>query len=268
MSDFERHNLAAIDFLNQRGGRMLSLVDLLAAGTLSLDMAAELACVAAGGGSFLTAAGPGGVGKTTLMGAALAFLPPGTQIVTIERSQTLEDLGPPTADPPQCLMVHEIGSGSYYGYLWGTAVARYFEVATAPGRSLASNLHAETYEEAVAQLTYRPLGVSKESLARTDCLAFMTARGGKRRVSALWGADGEAGHTLAWRWRPTEDTFEPVTPGAAAESVARKRGGLTPDAVEADLARFRAFLTHAQADGVSRLEDLRERALRNLFGRT
>lgn len=40
MSDFERHNLAAIDFLNQRGGRMLSLVDLLAAGTLSLDMAA------------------------------------------------------------------------------------------------------------------------------------------------------------------------------------------------------------------------------------
>jgi hypothetical protein len=38
--NFELHNLAAIDFLNQRGGRMLSLVDLMAAGTLSLDLAA------------------------------------------------------------------------------------------------------------------------------------------------------------------------------------------------------------------------------------
>jgi len=266
MPDFERHNLAAIDFLNQRGGRMLSLVDLLAAGTLNLDMAAELACVAAGGGSFLTAAGPGGVGKTTLMGAALAFLPPGTEIVAVKGPETLEDLDPPSPDRPQCLVVHEIGSGAYYGYLWGPAVARYFEVATAPGRSLASNLHAETYEEAVAQLTFRPLGVSRESLARIDGLAFMTARGGKRRVSAVWGADGEAGHTLAWRWRPTEDQFEPVMPGAAAESVARRRGGMTPDAVEAELARFRAFLAHAQADGISRLEELRERALRVLFG--
>jgi len=268
MSDFELHNHDAINNLNQRGGRMLSLVDLLAAGTLSLDMAAEMAYVAAQGGSFLTAAGPGGVGKTTLMGAMLAFLPPGVEIVALEGPETLDALGAPSPDRPQCLMVHEIGSGSYYGYLWGPAVARYFDLAAVPGRSLASNLHAETYEEAVAQLAYRPLGVSPQALAEVDCLAFMTARGGKRRVSAIWNTDGQAGHTLAWRWRPTEDTFEPVAPGGAAERIARRRGGMTPDAVEDQLARLRALLTHAQADGVSRLENLRERALERLFART
>lgn len=63
MNDLERRNQVAIGALNQRGGRMLSLVDLLEAGTVGLDMAAEMACLAAGGGSFLTAAGPGGVGK-------------------------------------------------------------------------------------------------------------------------------------------------------------------------------------------------------------
>ena len=266
MTDFEQHNRGAIDSLNQRGGRMLSLVDLLAAGTLNLDMAAEMAYVAAGGGSFLTAAGPGGVGKTALMGAALGFLAPGTEIVTIEGRRTLEDLGPPP-DHLQCLVAHEIGAGSYYGYLWGPAVARYFEVAMAPGRSLASNLHAETYEEAVAQLTYQPLGVSHEALGWVDLLAFMTARGGKRRVSALWDTDGQTGHAMAWRWRPVEDAFEPVVPSGAAERIARRRGGMTPEAVEADLARWRAFLAHAQADGVSRMEALRDRALDTLFSK-
>jgi len=162
---------------------MLSLVDLVDAGTLSLDMAAEMAHAVAGGGSLLTAAGPGGVGKTTLMGALLGFLAPGTEIVTIEGPRTLERLPAPSPEAPKCLMVHEIGSGHWYGYLWGPAVGRYVDAARAPGRSLASNLHAETYEEAVEQLA--GLDVSAEGLGAIDVVAFMAARGSKRRVTAV-----------------------------------------------------------------------------------
>ena len=277
MRDFERANQQAIDQLNQRGGRMLSLVDLLDAGTLDLDMAAIMAYTAAAGGSFLTAAGPGGVGKTTLMGAAMAFLAPGTELVAIEGPETLERLAAQPAlrpaDPPQCLVVHEIGAGEYYGYLWGSQVARYFDLAVAPGRSLASNLHAETYEQAVAQLTGSPLGVSLRALGWIDLLAFMASSRGKRRVTDLWITDGPVAqyddphpgtHRAAWSWRAKDDRFDALGP-SAAEAIAARRVGRATESVAAGLARFRAFLARAQADGMCHMEKLRERALAELF---
>jgi hypothetical protein len=229
---------------------MLSLVDLIDAGTLSLDMAAEMAHAVAGGGSLLTAAGPGGVGKTTLMGALLAFLSPGTEIVTIEGPRTIERLPAPSPEAPKCLMVHEIGSGHWYGYLWGPAVGRYVDAGRAPGRSLASNLHAETYEEAVDQLV--GLDVSAEGLGAIDLVAFMASRGSKRRVTTVWRADASGGHACAWRWAPENDRFDRV---AAAP----------PAATEAEVARYRGFLHRALADRVFRIERLRQRAVTELF---
>lgn len=229
---------------------MLSLVDLVNASTVSLDMAAEMAHAVAGGGSLMTAAGPGGVGKTTLMGALLGFLAPGTEIVTIEGPRTLERLPAPSPEAPKCLMVHEIGSGRWYGYLWGPAVGRYVDAARAPGRSLASNLHAETYEEAVDQLA--GLDVSAEGLGAIDLVAFMAARGSKRRVTTVWRADASGGHACAWRWLPEDDRFERVIGVPAAAS-------------EAELARYRGFLRRALADGVFRMERLRQRAVTELF---
>ncbi|HUV06944.1 MAG TPA: ATPase, T2SS/T4P/T4SS family, partial [Spirochaetia bacterium] len=128
MNRLENNNRMSIEMLNQRGGRMLSLVDLLEAGTLNLELAAEMAYVVSQGGSMITAAGPGGVGKTTLMGALLAFLPPDTEIVTVEGENTLYNLDRRQPGHCQCLVVHEIGPGSYHGYLWGKSVARYFNL--------------------------------------------------------------------------------------------------------------------------------------------
>jgi hypothetical protein len=255
MHDLERRNQRAIDALNQRGGRMLGLTDLLAAGTVGLEMAAEMACACARGGSFLTAAGPGGVGKTTLMGALLAFLPPGTEIIPIEGPETLRRLTAqrPPPDRPQCLVVHEIGAGRYYGYLWGAAVARYFALAGAPGRSFASNLHAETYQEALAQLTGPPLGVRPAHLARVDLMAFMARARGKRRVTEVWQADGSGGHARRWRWHADGDRFERVGDGPAG-------------ARQEEVARVARFLERALCDGCLRMEDLRRRALADLFG--
>jgi hypothetical protein len=248
MRDTERHNQREIDRLNQRGGRMLSLTDLLDAGTVALEMAAEMACVAARGGSFLTAAGPGGVGKTTLMGALLAFLPPGTRILPVDSERTLLRLADREPEEPECLVVHEIGAGPYYAYLWGPAVAQYFEVATGPDRTLASNLHAETYEEAVTQLTGSPLGVSHEALGRIDLLAFMARHRGQRRVTEVRRAVSAGGHECTWRWLPADDGFERTAP---------------PEDEQFD--RFRDFLRRAHQDRCLMMEDLRARALEELF---
>ena len=229
---------------------MLSLVDLLEADTVDLEMAAQMAALAARGGSFLTAAGPGGVGKTTLMGAMLAFLPPGAALVPIESARTLDRLPPPSPEAPLCLMVHEIGSGSYYAYLWGPDVGRYFEVARPAGRCLASNLHAETYEEAVRQLA--GLDVTDEALAEIDLLAFMAMDGRRRRVITVWHADGAGGHVQAWRRDARHDTFEPTR-------------NVPPLLAGVDLAPYRSLLASALSEGVRRMEDVRELAMEAIF---
>lgn len=71
------------------------------------------------GAFLLTAAKPGGAGKTTLMAAILGFLPPDVPIVTVDRSQVIRDGLKRSATEPACYLIHEIGSGDWYGYLWG-----------------------------------------------------------------------------------------------------------------------------------------------------
>ena len=243
MGDVQRHNLREIERLNQRGGRMLSLVDLLEADTVDLPLAADLALTAARGGSFLTAAGPGGVGKTTLMAAMLAFLPPDVRIVTIADPS---DLARP-ASGRECLVVHEIGSGSWYGYLWGPAVVDYVGLIDPPTRCIAGNLHADTCDEATRQLTGSPLGVSADALSRIDLMAFMSASGGRRRVTAVW-QQRDGAHEQTWRCDPDADGFELLA--APADSEAE---------------RFEEFLARARRDECRLIEDLRARATAELF---
>lgn len=90
MNTLEKHNIREIERLSQRG-KTLSIVDLLDANTLSVEMAAHLFYIVAHGASFLTAARPGNAGKTTLMQCLLTFLPPNTRIVTISNSAMLSD---------------------------------------------------------------------------------------------------------------------------------------------------------------------------------
>ena len=89
--DFERHNHRQIEMLNQRGGRTLSIVDLIRAGTISVPMAACAMRAVHEGASILTGARPGGAGKTTLMAALLSFLPPGEEIVTVDEPEVLDE---------------------------------------------------------------------------------------------------------------------------------------------------------------------------------
>ncbi|MCK5526789.1 MAG: hypothetical protein KAJ05_06545, partial [Candidatus Latescibacteria bacterium] len=73
-----RAHIRVLDDCNQRGGRMLSLVDLITAGTVDLPLAAYLSAAMRSGASLLVGARPGGAGKTTVMCALLNFLPDDT----------------------------------------------------------------------------------------------------------------------------------------------------------------------------------------------
>lgn len=212
-----RHNIAEVDRLNQRGGRMLSLVDLVRAGTLDAPCAAWLATRMAEGASVLTAAQPGGAGKTTIMAALLGFLSPGVRIETVSDASVLD--GEP--DGPTCYLVHEIGSGPYYAYLWDDDVTRFLDKAGDGRSSVASNLHADTMEELTGSLVGQ-LDVPRDTLANVDLILFIRMRrgmGGVRRwVNEVWvsnragddasAAPAGANHRTAWRCEEYGAPFE------------------------------------------------------------
>ena len=211
--DIEPHNHKQIEMLNQRGGRTLSIVDLIQAGTISVEMAACAFRAMAEGASLLTGAVPGGAGKTTLMAAVLGFLPPDVPIVTVDRPGVVaEALGGPS-DRPACYLVHEIGAGHWYGYLWGRHVAGFLSLI-AGRRRVASCLHADTLEELTGILCSAPLGAGPASLGRVGLILFMQVargpRGIRRRVAAFHEADGRGGHRLLFQWDAHADAFRRV----------------------------------------------------------
>ena len=202
--------LGQIEALNQRGGRALSLVDLLRAGTLTPEMAGFCGCALLGGASLLTGARAGGAGKTTLMAALLGFLPEGERLVTVGAEaapapQALPERG------PVCLLAHELGRGAYYGYLWGESAACYLGWP-ARGLRVASNLHADTLAETRGVLTSTEVGLSGDAFQRIELVLFITASWGNRgtihRVTTLHYSPDRGPHRLLWQWNPEKDRFD------------------------------------------------------------
>lgn len=213
--DLEEHNDDQIERLNQRGGRTLSIVDLIAAGTINIEMAAYAWRAMHLGASLLTGARPGGAGKTTLMAAILNFLPPNVPIATVDGSRVITAGLSAAEQQPACYLAHEIGSGHWYGYIWGDDVGRFLSLVEGR-RRIASCLHADTLDELTGIVCAPPLEASREALGRVGLVLFMHVdvdRGGyRRRVSTFYEADGDGGHRLVFAWDAASDTFKQVGP--------------------------------------------------------
>ncbi len=188
--DVTRH-CREIDRCNQRGGRMLSIVDLIEAGTLSRELSAYSMAAVGAGASFLVGAVPGGAGKTTVMCALLNFVPPGVHLAAADSMATIQQ-GLKSPSPRRCYICHEIGRGSYYAYLWGRELREYFELPMA-GHMLATNLHADTYRQARQQIVDE-CGVEKEALRRVNLMYFLSITGGRRRIERVYESDGTTDH--------------------------------------------------------------------------
>lgn len=176
-----------IDRCNQRGGRMLSIVDLLDAGTVTPELAAYLLAAVGRGTSFMVGALPGGAGKTTVMGALLNMVPSDVELAPAEN----DDVVLSAADNRtgrRCYICHEIGAGFYYAYLWGPVLTDLMRLPTA-GAMVATNLHADTIDQARDQLC-GDNAVPTDTFDRFGLMLFLRVSGGwtssKRRVSAVY----------------------------------------------------------------------------------
>lgn len=225
---------------NQRGGRMLSLIDLIEAQTLTREMAAWLTERIEAGASVLVGANPGGAGKTAVMGALLTMLPPGERVHVTHSSRGFgfrsakSDGHWRSAGAGDCVVAYEISPASYEAYIWGEEVRAFLERATA-GARLVANLHADTLEEARDQIV-TDNGATRAAFNAFDVFVPITVGGGfggrTRTIERLdyRGADG---------WTHT---------------------GRSP-ALSDRAAAIAAFLDGCAVDGVRHIEDVRARWL-------
>jgi len=253
----ERRNLAEIERLNQRGGRTLSIVDLIEDGTITPRMAAFCWLAVGQGASVLTGALPGGVGKTTLMATLLSFLPPGERIVTVEDGGVLARVFSGDVPAPVTLMAHEIGSGRWFGYIWGRQAAQFFGTWQRGIRRV-SCLHADDPEQTCAALL--PLGVTEDDLGRIGLQLYMCARRGPggvlRRVGALHCVLAGRLRRL-WQWLPAEDRFEQLVECDELCKLAAAEHGVSAGDVQEAWEAREACLEELRSAGVRRFEAVR-----------
>lgn len=181
---------------NQRGGRMLSIFDLLAAKTLDLDLAAYLMARISKGSSFMVGSVPGGAGKTTVMCALLNFVPVGVSLIAATPEAIYEAAG-----TRACYVCHEIGSGHYFAYLWADALRAYCRLFE-HGHMLATNLHADDLEQAKKQVC-NTNGVSSEYFNKFELLIFLRVENrylkANRWIEEVYSSDGSSEHKLIFR---------------------------------------------------------------------
>ena len=165
----------------------MSITQLLEAGNMDARTAALCGMTIEAHGSLLIAAEQPHSGKTTTLTALLDFLPNATRRIFIRGwAETFDFLGQ-TRPESTLLLANELSSHLPV-YLWGPKAVRVFETLRR-GYALASTLHADSCDEALAQLVGE-LGVDRNDLARVNLLMVMrvyatTGGGYARRVVSL-----------------------------------------------------------------------------------
>lgn len=219
--DLETANLEEIEGLNQRGGRTLSFIDLIEAGTVSAELAGELAALVEAGASVMTAAKPGGVGKSTVLANLLACLPPGERIVTVANHAEALALAS-RAERPCCALAHEIGPGPYYSYLWAKAAAAFLELPSR-GFRIATCIHADELDELYEIL--RSQGSKPEAINKIGVIVFVRQLGSRRRVDSVY-VSAPGGHRVRWLWEESSDAFLPQGQSPVEQSRAERLAGI------------------------------------------
>jgi len=232
---------------------MLSLVDLIEAHTVDLDLGAYLAAAMQKGASLLVGARPGGAGKTAVMCALLNFLPDDIAIRPVASDAALTPSQENAFRARTCYLAHEIGAGHYYAYVWGER-ARAFLRLRKRGHIVVSNLHADTLQETYQQLCGE-VGAEREDVLPVDLKVYLgVQRTGpwsmQRWISQVYESDGTTDRLL---WTGNADgVFTRLTDSVAVTRAAESAyASFLRDLVESGTQRIEAVRRAVVEAGLS-----------------
>lgn len=260
-----------------------SIVELIGAGTLDAELAAQLWLLVEARVPIIVAAEAPGTGKSTLLGALLEFLPPTVNVVelageaeTFDRFPQASELGwpgvarpAPDGDPVRAettvLLATEL-SDHLPSYTWGAA-ARVTVRAASIGYGLAATIHADSLDDVFEALRRPPVRLVDDELSHLGVvLVLRRVDGGRRRVAAahyvrpiardLHGHLQRLGPAVLATWDPTDDTFEHFGWGVTPELALRV--GRHAGDFEIEVDRRRDYLQRLVATGVTDPQPARE----------
>jgi archaeal flagellar protein FlaI len=259
-----------------------SIVELIRAGTLDTELAAQLWLLIEARVPLVVAAEAQGAGKSTLLGALLDFLPPSVRIVELAgESETFawlpqaSDLGwpgvarpAPSGEPirPQTtvILAQEL-SNHLPAYTWGEA-ARVAVRAASIGYGLAATIHADSLDDVFDDLGRPPVKLADDELSHLGVvLVLRRVEGGRRRLVAahyvrpvardLHGHLQRLGPAVLATWDPATDTFEHFGWGIMPELALRV--GRRPGDFEIEQDRRRDLLDALVEAGTTATDDVR-----------
>lgn len=229
---------------NQRGGRMLSVLDLIERETVSFELGAHLMAALTRTASFMVGARPGGAGKTTVMCALANLWLPDVDLVPATPENVRRALNEGKSLQPKAFICHEIGAGPHYAYLWGKNLRDYFQLVEF-GHHLATNLHADDIDEAYDQVC-RTNAVPEQHFRAIQLLVFLKVQPG-------------------YPYRRTVATVYFSHDGIRHEPVYTAREGIisswTKSLCQERVAACRKFLESAYEEGIRTIQDTRKRIL-------
>ncbi len=183
--NYSHQNQEFIESLNQRGGSMLPWDYLVSVGTIPEECIKIIETAMKTRHSFLVGAKPGAAGKTTIMGAMLSLRPEFEQL-KIYTAQLHEDIS--KIQEPQCYVVHEIGSGNWFGYVWSRSAEEFLKIPQKnPNLAIAGNLHCDTIEE--VKETINSFGTKESLILNIQLLVFLEYNynsSPSRRIHEIW----------------------------------------------------------------------------------
>lgn len=252
------------------------MVELVASGMLDAELAAELWLLIEARVPIVVAAEAQGVGKSTMLGALLDFLPPGARVVelagedeTFEWLPQASELGwpgtahpAPDADPVRpdttVLLALEL-SDHTPAYTWGER-ARVAARAASIGYGLAATIHADSLDDVFDALRRPPVRLTDDELSHLGVVLVLRQLDEERRrvVAAHYvrpvardvhGHLQRLGPAVLATWDPETDAFEHFGWGVTPE-LARRVGRRAGD-FEIEVDRRRDHLERLVATGVT-----------------
>ena len=264
LPDGSRINIVYGDDVSKRGSNFtirkfsatpMSILDLVAGGTLTEEMAAYISLML-GAGMNTFVSGETASGKTTMLNAISTFIPPIHKIVSIEDTPELQVPHPnwtrevvrSSSDTASSITMFDLLRAALrqrpneiiIGEIRGEEGAIAFQ-AMQTGHSCMATFHASSVERLIQRITGHPINVPKTYIDNLNVVIIMSAvrlpdgSTGRRILSINeiieYNSETDAfGFIEVFRWDPATDTFE--FPGYMntniLEHVVASRRGLPP----------------------------------------
>lgn len=260
-----------------------SIVELIRTGVLDAELAAQLWLLIEARVPVIVAAQVRGVGKSTLLGALLAFLPDGIRLIELAGEDEdfawlpqATELGWPGVARPvatttpvkpdtSVLVVNEL-SNHLPAYTWGGA-ARIAVRAASIGYGLAATIHGDALDDVFDALRRPPVTLIDDELSHLGVVIVLRGvDGGRRRVVAAHyvrpvardthGHLQRLGPAVLATWDRDTDAFEHFGWGVIPELAMRV--GRRPGDFEIETDRRRDYLDALVRAGTTAPDDVRD----------